>query len=126
MQALRISLPDGRPLAERAWATTSTFERAQGWLNKAAAEPGEGLLIVPCGSIHTFGMAFAIDVAFLDRRGRLLKMAQQVQPGRLAWGPLQGLLLPWTVQALELPAGTLAALGAAPGLTLKIERREAA
>jgi uncharacterized protein len=125
MQALSIQLPNGEPLAPRAWASTSTFERAQGWLKREQVEPGEGLLIVPCNSIHTFGMRFAIDVAFLDRRGRVLKLAAQVAPGRFAWGPWSSLLLPWRVQALELPAGALAASGVAVGQVLRIERRDA-
>lgn len=125
MKALAISLPDGGPLAPRAWATTSTFERAQGWLRRAAVDPGEGLLIVPCNSIHTFGMRFAVDVAFLDREGRVLKLAHGVPPGRLAWGTWRGVLLPWTLRALELPAGTLAQAGVAAGQVLRIEEREA-
>lgn len=43
----------------------------------------EGLLLVPCGSIHTFGMAFPIDVAFLDRAGVVRDAARGVPPGRL-------------------------------------------
>lgn len=125
MQALAISLADGRPLAARALASTSTFERAQGWLKRSSVDAGEGLLIVPCNSIHCFGMAFAIDVLFLDRQGRVLKQCPWVQPGGLAWGPWTGLLFPWTVQALELPAGTLAPLGDLVGSTLRIERRDA-
>ena len=124
MQALSIHLPDGRPLAARAWASTHTFERAQGWLGRDSVEAGDGLLIVPCNSIHTLGMRFAIDVAFLDRGGRVLKLAADLRPGRLAWGPWRGLLLPWTVQALELPAGSLRASGLQVGQTLRIERRD--
>lgn len=124
MQALRVSLPDGSPLADRAWASESTFERAQGWLKRERVEDGEGLLLTPCGSIHMFGMRFAIDVAFLDRQGRVLKCCHAVAPGTLAWGPLKGLLLPWTVQALELPAGRLQACGVQPGQVLRLERRD--
>lgn len=125
MQALSILRADGRPLAPLAWASTSTFERVQGWLPRQQVEPGEGLLIVPCNSIHTFGMRFNIDVAYLDRQGRVLKLASDVKPGRLSWGPLRSQLLPWTVQALELPAGTLKAQGVQPGETLRIEARGA-
>ena len=34
---------------------------------------GPGLLIPRCGSIHTFGMRFALDVVFLDDEGRALR-----------------------------------------------------
>ncbi len=125
MQALSIHLDDGRPLAPAAWATTNTFERAQGWLKRDAVAPGEGLLIVPCGSIHSFGMRFAIDALFLDREARVLKQVESLPPGRLAFGPLGRLWRPWALQCLELPAGTLAGLGDLRGRTLRIERRDA-
>lgn len=125
MQALSILCPDGRPLAPQAWASTSTYERVQGWLTRESVEPGEGLLIVPCGSIHSFGMRFSIDVAYLDRQGTVLKLVPQVKPSRLSWGPWRGIFLPWTVQALELPAGTLANAGLRRGDRLRIEMRMA-
>jgi hypothetical protein len=121
MRRLRVSLPDGRPLAAQALQTEHMHERVQGWLGRDSVAPGEGLLIVPCGSIHMVGMRFAIDVAFLDRAGRVLKLCPQVAPGRLAWGPWSGLLLPWRVMALELPAGALAAAGVQRGQQLRLE-----
>lgn len=44
----------------------------------------EGLLLVPCGSVHTFGMAFPIDVAFFDRNGAVRGAERGVPPGRFA------------------------------------------
>lgn len=125
MRALRVELPDGRRLAERAWRTESMVERAQGWLTKASVDTGEGLLIVPCGAVHTYGMRFSIDVVFLDRAGQVLKLAPDVAPGRVALGPWLGLLLPWTVQTLELPAGVLAASGLKKGQILNLSDRAA-
>ena len=40
------------------------------------------LLLVPCHDVHTFGMRYAIDVAFVDRRGVVVKAARDVEPGR--------------------------------------------
>jgi uncharacterized membrane protein (UPF0127 family) len=48
--------------------------------SRRAAEP---LLIPRCRSVHTFGMRFAIDVVFLDRHGRVLRVASAVPPGRV-------------------------------------------
>jgi hypothetical protein len=123
MRPLLIRLEQGPVLAQGAWATENTFERVQGWLKRDSIEPGEGLLICPCASIHTFGMRFAIDVVFLDRRGCLLKIVPNVGPSRLVWGPWRGVLLPFSVQVLELPAGSLAAAGASPGRRLVFEPR---
>lgn len=125
MVPISIHLPDGRALAARALRSTSTFERAQGWLGREGVEPGEGLLIAPCASIHSIGMKFSFDLAFLDRQGSLLSLRHSLAPGRLAWAPWSSLLMPWRSQALELPAGTLLASGAQIGMRLRIEERGA-
>jgi uncharacterized membrane protein (UPF0127 family) len=49
-------------------------------LRRAADEP---LLIPRCRSVHTAGMRFAIDVVFLDARGRVVRVAPAVRPWRL-------------------------------------------
>jgi uncharacterized membrane protein (UPF0127 family) len=123
MRPISIKLEHGPDLASRAWATENTFERVQGWLKRKSVEPGEGLLICPCASIHTFGMSFPMDVAFLDRKGRVLKLVPGVGPSRLVWGPWRGTFLPFLVQVLELPAGVLAAAPVSIGQTLRFEAR---
>ena len=40
----------------------------------------EALVLVPCSSIHTFGMRHAIDVAFLDKRGFVLAARKSMPP----------------------------------------------
>ena len=65
--------------------------RAQGALGRLrgllcrACPPGPrtGLLLSPCWAVHTIGMRYAIDVAFIDARGRVLRLARKVPPGRL-------------------------------------------
>jgi len=47
----------------------------------------QALLLPGCSSVHTFGMRFAIDVAFLDRVGRVLRLVCALPPGRMAWCP---------------------------------------
>lgn len=44
---------------------------------------GPGLLIPRCRSVHTFGMRFALDIAFLDHSGRTLRVAGGVPPFRI-------------------------------------------
>ena len=44
---------------------------------------GHALLIPDCRSVHTFGMRFAIDVAFLDDRGRPIRVERGVPPRRV-------------------------------------------
>ena len=49
----------------------------------ADLDPGLALLIPRCSSVHTFGMRFPIDVAFLDAAGRELRVVRGLRPGRV-------------------------------------------
>ena len=86
-------------LADRADIADSSRKRRTGLLKHASLEPGEGLWIAPCEAIHTVGMKFPIDVLFLDKRRRVLKIRESMQRWRLA-----ACLRAHSV--LELPAGT--------------------
>lgn len=56
-------------------------ERLRGLLGTSrAAQP---VMLVGCGSIHTFGMCSALDVALLGDDGTVLRSARGVQPGRV-------------------------------------------
>src|SRR3954454_15329571 len=44
---------------------------------------GHALLIPHCRSVHTFGMRFPIDVAFLDEQGRRPSEARAAPPRRV-------------------------------------------
>jgi hypothetical protein len=41
-----------------------------------------GLLIKPCSQIHTFFMKCAIDVIYLDRDNRIIKIEEAIPPGK--------------------------------------------
>jgi len=51
---------------------TSFADRSRGLLGRDGLDGA--LLLRPAISVHTFGMRFAIDVAFLDRAGRVLRV----------------------------------------------------
>jgi uncharacterized protein len=69
----------------RAFVAESARARLLGlaWLDDLPADCG--LLIPRCGSVHTFGMRFALDVAFLDPHGQVLRTARAVPPRRMLW-----------------------------------------
>ena len=46
--------------------------------------PHVGVWIAPCRMIHTFGMAYAIDVAFVGRDGRVIRVVRRLRPWRAA------------------------------------------
>jgi len=96
--------------------TAQTFlSRLVGLLGTAAIAEGEGLWIAPCRRVHTLGMRYPIDVAFLDARGVVVGTLEGLPPNRI------GRVFRDARGALELRAGTLAATGTAPGDRLEFE-----
>ncbi|MFF5333105.1 DUF192 domain-containing protein [Streptomyces sp. NPDC013181] len=71
------------------------------------------LMITPCGSVHSFRMRFAIDVAYLDGRFNVLEI-HTMRPGRL------GLPRPRGRHVIEAEAGAMAAWGMRPGTQVRI------
>ena len=111
--ALDCPTPGG---ALRVRVAASFAARARGLLFAPPLAPDEALLIAPCSSIHTFAMRYPIDVVFLDRCARIVRVAAAVPAGRLRFG--------WGAAAvLELASGQAARHGLAPGLELKCLRR---
>lgn len=91
----------------------STFERMRGLLGRPALGPRDGMLLPHCGMIHTFGMRYPIDVVYLDRGNRVLKVTTALAPGRMDWH--------WRARTvLELAAGGAAACGVKPGYVLAL------
>ena len=91
-------------LAAECEAADSGWERMRGLLGRSKEDfpPGKGLLLVPANSIHTIGMSFPIDVAYLDKTGRVIRLYHSLPPFRVAAIKFK------THSILELPAGTLA------------------
>jgi uncharacterized membrane protein (UPF0127 family) len=96
-------------LAERAELATGWWARAKGLLGRRELPAGEGLIIRPCNSVHCFFMAFPIDVVYVDRDYRIVRLAPDLRPNRV--GPL----VLGARDVIELPAGVIAATGAAVG-----------
>ena len=101
-------------LAEGAEVADTSAKRRTGLLKHTHLEPGDGLWIVPCESVHSFFMKFAIDVVYLDRKQKIKKVRREMAPWRIS-----GCLTAHSV--LELPAGTLAETGTQAGDQLEIK-----
>jgi uncharacterized protein len=71
------------------------------------------LLLTPASSIHTVRMRFAIDVAYLDRRLRVLSV-RTMPPGRIGRPRLRARLV------LEAEAGAFAGWGVVRGVRLEV------
>jgi uncharacterized membrane protein (UPF0127 family) len=88
-------------LGEQIRMADSSLRRLVGLLGKRSLAPGCGLFIVPSQAIHTVGMAFPIDVIFVDKKYNVLGVREAVPPFRITrvfWKALG---------VLELPVGTI-------------------
>ncbi|WP_327416070.1 DUF192 domain-containing protein [Streptomyces sp. NBC_01233] len=100
--------PTGIPLEVAA----SYRARTRGLLGRDGIEGA--LLLTPAGSVHTFRMRFAIDVAYLDRNLRVLAVVT-MSPGRLGLPRLR------SRHVLEAAAGAMAGWGLRAGTTVKVD-----
>ncbi len=81
-------------------------KKRTGLLNRSSLQPGEGVWIPGCDSIHTFLMKFPIDVVFLDSELSVCDLVSGMQPnGRVE--------RPGADSVLELPAGAIRQTGTA-------------
>jgi len=102
----------GTVLGTRIGLADNWWRRFVGLSGRGRLEPGEGLWLRPCRAVHMYGMSLILDVAFLDRNGQVVATYPQLRPGRRTrWHGLAR-------DALELPAGTLAATGTREGDTI--------
>jgi uncharacterized membrane protein (UPF0127 family) len=77
---------------------------------------GQGLLIVPCNSIHMMGMRGALEAVFLDKDGRVLKISPPLRP----WLGMS--LCRGAHAVLEWAVGEAASLGVRRGDTVHWSR----
>ena len=104
-------------VATQADIADTSRKRRVGLLKHTSLAPGQGLWIAPCEGIHTFGMKFAIDVLFLDRKKKVLKARPEMKAARLS-------LCFWAESVLELPPGTIRETGTQAGDVLEFERTD--
>jgi len=102
-------------LGDHVGIADTSAKRKTGLLKHTKLEPGEGLWIAPSEAVHTFGMKFPIDVLFLDKKRKVLKIRSEMPRSRMA-----ACLRAHSV--LELPSGTAAAMQTVVGDQLEFEK----
>ena len=105
----------GTILTEKADVADTSAKRRTGLLKHTKLDTGEGLWIAPCESVHSFGMKFAIDVVYLDRKKKVRKIRKNMVPRRIS-----ACLTAHSV--LELPVGVIDASRTEPGDQLEFEK----
>jgi uncharacterized protein len=104
-------------VADRAEIADTSAKRRTGLLKHTGLEPGEGLWIAPCEAVHTIGMKFPIDVLFLDKKKKVLKIKKAMPRWRMA-------VSLFAHSVLELPSGRAEETQTAAGDQLEFEKYE--
>lgn len=107
----------GSILADRVEVADHGAQRSKGLLGRAGLGAGEGLWILPCEAVHTFGMRFPIDLVYIDRKKRVKKVRSDVVPWRMS-----ACLSAHSV--VELPRGTVRASQTSSGDSLEFSPAE--
>ncbi|MFX4261819.1 DUF192 domain-containing protein [Pelotomaculum propionicicum] len=83
----------------------SFWSRLKGLMRKRDMPEDEGLLIVPCNSVHSMFMRFPIDLLFLDRELKVIKIVEMFRPWKTT--PI----IRGSYQVVELRAGVVSKKG---------------
>lgn len=104
---------NNRIVARTLLAAFDSASRRRGLLKHDALEEGTALIIAPSNAIHTFSMRFAIDVAFVSKEGRVVKVRPAVRPWHVAAA--------WRAFAvIEMAAGAFEKSDTRPGDLLQV------
>ena len=95
-----VNAQTGAVIAASLEIARTSATRRRGLLGREGLPPGTALVITRCNAIHTIGMQFAIDVAFVDAEGCVRKIVRRLRPRRIAIASRA-----WA--AIELAAGEL-------------------
>jgi uncharacterized protein len=113
-QSSRIVLSDrATTVCDTCTIADRALPRMKGLLGRRSLPPGEGLLITPAPSIHTWFMRFPIDVVFLGRDLEVIDIVEGLPPWRTAGRRV-------AKAVLELAAGEAARRGVAIGDRLSL------
>lgn len=87
MSAMPQSQEKNGPLQMSLVIAASFKARARGLLGTNASWGNDNrvLLLVRCRSVHTFGMRYALDIAFADKQGVVLRSERSVKPRRMLY-----------------------------------------
>lgn len=95
-------------------AAVESKARNRGLLGRDHLPETHALVLAPCSSVHTFFMRFPIDIAFVARDGRVLKVVERLGAWRIA-ASLRAFA------TIEFAAGVLGRDALAAGDRLRIE-----
>jgi uncharacterized membrane protein (UPF0127 family) len=95
------------------------IDRFRGLIGRAGLPRGQAVFLPNCPAVHTFFMRFALDLVFLSRDRRVVRVVRHVRPTRMVFGGRGA------DAVLEMQAGWLSADPPTEGDRLAIRRRAA-
>jgi uncharacterized membrane protein (UPF0127 family) len=108
-RSFRLATAAGATVARDVAMADTVWRRFMGLMGRSELPAGAGLYIKPCSSIHMFFMRFPIDVAFVDKDGRVVRLYHGLRPWRMSR------VVRRAKAAIELPSGALANAGVGVG-----------
>lgn len=108
---------NGVTIAPKVELADSPWKRMRGLLGRTDLVPGGGMRFEPASSLHMLFMRFPIDVIYVDRDERVVKLVRNFKPWRFSWA--------WGARtAYELAAGSINRSGVAVGDVLELRPNE--
>lgn len=71
-------------ISDTVFTADSFFSRLRGLIFRKPLENGEALLLKDCKSIHTMGMKYGIDAAFINKEGKIISIFENILPWRFS------------------------------------------
>lgn len=96
-----VKLSNGEVICRKMIVASGLIERMKGLMFSEGLPDCDGFLIKPCNSIHTFFMRYPLDVIFLDKDFKVVKVMYDLAPWRMTSIYFKA------SQVLEMKAGTL-------------------
>lgn len=94
-----VNLSRQTVIANKVNIADSFRKRLLGLMTRKSYAYGEGLVLKPCNSVHSFFMKFAIDVIFIDKEFKVLHILEDMRPNH--FGPI----IKGAYMAIEVPSG---------------------
>jgi len=91
------------------------FRETLHFLNRSGIPDDCGVWITPCHAVYTVGIHQPVDIAFLDREGRIVKVLRNFPPNCYTDE------VPYAIGVLELPSNCLAESGTRAGDVLELD-----
>lgn len=107
---------DDEKIAITLFSTENIIERTGGLLRLSPLAKDQGLLINKCNSIHTFGMKYSLDVVYLNRHYKVVKLVENIKPRRMS-------LCLKARHTLELLSGEISRLKIKDDMTLSFDEK---